>query len=284
MLKRLLLFLLLFTGPVFAEQNLEWTQPETPFQIAGNIYYVGSKDLAAYLITTPQGHILINSNLKSSVPQIQKSVEALGFRYSDIKILLISQAHFDHAAGSALLKKQTGAKYMVMDADVPDIEDGGRSNFAYAKEADMFFEPTKVDRVLHDGDTVQLGATTLIAHRTGGHTKGCTTWTMQVKEQGRTYNVVIVGGASPNSGYKLVANREYPDIRQDFEQTYKTLRSLPCDFFLGAHGAYFGMKEKLARRKPGSPNPFIDPTGYKDFVDEREKSFYSELHKQERRD
>lgn len=148
---------LLLTGASTAQSNPDWYAPQKPFRIAGNLYYVGSRDLASYLITTPQGDILINSNFESSVPQIRHSVEELGFRFTGIKILLISHAHVDHAAGSALIKKLTGARYMVMDADVPVIESGGRSDFAYARSADMHFPPTKVDRILHDGSEVKLG-------------------------------------------------------------------------------------------------------------------------------
>ena len=202
---------------LFAQDNPEWTTPHAPFRVVGNVYYVGSKDLASYLITTPQGHILINSNLTSSVPQIEKSVEALGFHFSDVKILLISHAHWDHAAGSAEIKQLTGAKYMVMDADVPVVESGGKTDFQYGAEAGSQFPPTKVDRVLHDGDEVQLGGVVLVAHKTPGHTKGCTTWTMKVQEKGKTYNVVIVGSPNVNPGYKLVNNAAYPGIAQDYE-------------------------------------------------------------------
>lgn len=266
---------------LFAQTNPDWTTPFPPYRIIGNVYYVGSKDLASFLITTPQGHILINSNLETSVPQIKKSVEQLGFRFSDIKILLISHAHIDHAAGSAQIKQLTGAKYMVMDADVPVIEDGGRSDFQYAKSADMHFPPAKVDRVLHNDDEVRLGNVVLTAHLTAGHTKGCTTWTMKVLDQGKSYNVVIVGSPNVNPGYRLVDNPRYPQIAHDYEQTFRTLKSLPCDIFLGAHGSYYGMREKFARMKKGGPNPFIDPAGYKSYVAEREQDFYTALKKQQ---
>src|ERR1019366_9261593 len=167
--------------------------PFPPYRIIGNVYYVGSQGLASYLITTPQGHILINSSLANSVPLIRDSIEKLGFHFSDVKILLISHAHWDHCAGSAAIKNLTGAKYMVMDADAPEIEAGGKGNFQYGNSPDMLYPPAKVDRVLHDGDEVKLGDAVLVAHLTPGHTKGCTTWTTKVAEAGRTYNVVIVG-------------------------------------------------------------------------------------------
>ena len=224
---------------------------------------------------------MINSNLATSPPQIRTSVQQLGFRFTDIKILLISHAHVDHCAGSALIKQLTGAKYMVMDADVPEIEDGGKNDFQYSKSKDMFFPPAKVDRILHDGDEVRLGDAVLVAHLTPGHTKGCTTWTLKVVDSGKTYNVVIVGSPNVNPGYKLVNNAAYPQIAQDYERTFRVLHSLPCDIFLGAHGSYYGMKEKFAHIAKGGTNPFIDPQGYKDYVADREQAFDTELKKQQ---
>jgi metallo-beta-lactamase class B len=280
MLIRALLLTLLFVGSAFSQDNPEWTTPHTPFRIVGNVFYVGSKDLASYLITTPQGHILINSNLTTSVPQIQKSVEALGFHFKDVKILLISHGHWDHAAGSADLVRLTGAKYMVMDTDVPLIESGGRTDFQYGSEAGSQFPPAKVNRVLHDGDEVRLGGVVLVAHKTPGHTKGCTTWTMTVADGGKSYHVVIVGSPNVNPGYKLVKNAAYPGIAQDYELTFRTLKALPCDVFLGAHGGYYGMEAKFQRMKEGGANPFVDPEGYQSYVAEREETFRKELAKQ----
>jgi metallo-beta-lactamase class B len=280
MLLRSLLLAFVFTSSLFAQDNPDWTTPHAPYRVIGNVYYVGSKDLASYLITTPQGHILINSNLTSSVPLIRKSVEALGFRFSDVKILLISHAHFDHCAGSKLIKQLTGAKYMVMDRDVSVVESGGRTDFQYGNSMSSRFPETKVDRALHDGDEVRLGDVVLVAHLTPGHTKGCTTWTMKVKDGGRVYNVVIVGSPNVNPGYKLVNNSAYPTIAQDYELTFRTLKSLPCDVFLGAHGGYFEMESKFARLNAGGVNPFVDPQGYSSYVTEREQAFQAELAKQ----
>jgi len=260
-----------------------WTTPFPPYRIAGNLYYVGSKDLASYLIVTPQGDILINSSLQSSVPLIKKSVEQLGFKFSDIKILLISHAHWDHAAGSAEIKRLTGAKYMVMDADVPVVESGGRKDFHYGRSPEDRYPPAKVDRVLHDGDEVRLGGTVLVAHLTPGHTKGCTTWTMKVNDGGKTYNVVIVGSPNINPGYKLVGDPAYPQMAQDYEKTFQVLKSLPCDIFLGAHGGYYGMLAKYARSKQEGAKAFVDPQGYKAFVADREQVFRAELAKQRKK-
>lgn len=259
----------------------DWTEPFPPHRMIGNIYYVGSRGLASYLITTSAGDILINSNLVSSVPQIRESIEKLGFRMSDIKILLLSHAHFDHDGGSAEMKKLTGAQYMVMAGDAEVVESGGKGDFQYGNSPDMLYPVAKVDRVLHDGDEIKLGDTTLVAHLTAGHTRGCTTFTMKAGEAGKTYNVVIVGSPNVNPGYKLVSNTRYPEIARDYERGFQVLRSLPCDVFLGAHGSYYGMEAKFARLKSGGTNPYIDPEGYKNYVAEREQAFRAELLQQE---
>jgi metallo-beta-lactamase class B len=266
----------------------EYLIPFPAYKIIGNIYFVGTQSLGNFLIVTPQGNILINSGLEENVLLIQQSVEKLGFNFKDIKILLISQAHFDHDAGNAKVKELTGAKYMVMDADVAVVESGGKADFYYNDSTELsadtkaliHYPPAKVDRVLHDGDTVQLGDAVLTAHLTPGHTKGCTTWTMRVQDGGKTYDVVIVGGASANDGYQFVNNAAYPQMAADFEKTFRVLKSLPCDVFLGAHGSYYDMEAKYARMKDGGANPFVDPDGYKSFVAEREKIFRTELERQ----
>ena len=253
-----------------AQANPDWHRPFPAFKIAGNLYYVGTADLAVYLINTPQGNILINSDFAEDVPLIHKSIEGLGFKYGDTKILLISHAHSDHDEGVGLIKRETGARLMVMDADVPAVESTapGRPG-------------AHVDRVLHDGDTVELGASRLTAHVTPGHTKGCTTWTMQVHEGARTLNAVIIGSPNVNPGYLLVGNKDYPEIAQDYVKTFKVLKRLPCDLFLGAHGAYFGMKTKYEKAKAGEANPLIDPEGYKAYVSEREATFEKEWKRQQ---
>ena len=275
-------FVLVVAGAsgVFAQADPEWTEAFPAFRIAGNLYYLGSKGLASYLVVTPQGNILINSDLEANVPMIAASIEKLGFKFKDTKILLISHAHFDHDAGSAKIKGMTGAKYMVMDADVPVVESGGKADFQYGNSAGSLYPPAKVDRVLHDGDEVRLGGAVLVAHLTPGHTKGCTTWTMKVTEGSKSYDVVIVGSPNVNPGYKLVNNKKYPQIAEDYERMWRVLKSLRCDIFLGAHGGYFGLEEKYARMKDSGANPFIDPEGYKKFVAEKEQEFRTELVKQ----
>ena len=266
-----------------AQAPPEWTDPFPPFRIAGNLYYIGSRGLASYFITTPQGHILINSGLENNVPLIRASVERLGFNFADLRVLLISHAHWDHDAGSAAIKRLTGATYMVVDGDVSVVESGGQTDFQYGSDATMRYPPTRVDRVLHDGDEVTLGGTSLVAHLTPGHTKGCTTWTMKVQESGKTYDVVIIGSPNVNEGYNLVNNAAYPQIATDYERTFRVLKSLPVDLFLGAHGSYFDLDTKYSRMTERGVSSFIDPVGYRNYIREREEAFRTELAKQKAR-
>ena len=272
--------LLFSAAGAWAQETPDWTNPFPPYRIVGNIYYVGSRRLASYLITTPDGDILINSNLRTSVPLIRENIEKLGFHFNDVKILLINHAHFDHDGGSAEVKKLTGAKYMVMDGDAGVVESGGKNDFQYGDDATLSYPAAKVDRVLHDGDHVKLGDTVLTAHKTAGHTPGCTTWSLKVREADKTYDVVIVGSPNVNPGYKLVNNERYPEIADDYERGFRVLKSLSCDVFLGAHGGYYGMEAKYAKLTAGGANPYIDSDGYKSYVAEREQAFLSELQKQ----
>jgi len=206
--------LLMASASASAQSAPDWTEPFPPFRIAGNLYYVGSKGLANYLITTPQGHILINSDLEANVPMIRASIEQLGFKFSDVKILLISHAHWDHDAGSAMIKKLTGAKYMVMEGDVPVVESGGKADFQYGNNSATLYPPARVDRMLHDGDKVILGDVVLEAHLTPGHTKGCTTWTLSVRDGDKTYQAVIIGSPNVNTGIGSSTTRTIPRSRR----------------------------------------------------------------------
>lgn len=284
---RATLALLLLATPALAQsygpEHPEWVTPIAPFKIADNLFYVGSQDLASYLIVTTAGDILINSNLASSPTLIENSIAHLGIPLTDVKILLISHAHFDHDAGSAQILKDTHAKYMVMDADVPVVQSGGAKDFAYPDDR---YPPAKVSRILQDGDQVRLGGTVLTAHKTPGHTRGCTTWTMQATLGGKPRNVVIVGSWNVNSGFQLVARpghpASYPGIAADYKHAFDIFASLPCDIFLGAHGAYFDMLAKLARIKAGAPaTVWIDPEGYQRAVAERKQAFEKELKRQQ---
>lgn len=250
-------------GNAFA--GIDWNKPFPAHKIIGNMYFVGSEQLGSFLITTPEGHILINSDYEETVPVIRAAVEKLGFKFSDIKIILGSHAHPDHMSGDALLKQLTGAAVMAMEQDVPalnNIRPGGKEH--------------PIDRVLHDGDTVVLGGTTLVAHLTPGHTKGCTTWTFKTVDDGKTYDVVIVGSLSLNAA-NLGDNPAYPNIREDFIRSFKVMRSLPADVFVGSHNGFYQMAQKHARLEKGETNPFIDPAGYKALIDTSEKAFLDRL-------
>ncbi len=236
---------------------------------------MGASDLASFLITTPDGHFLINSGFEETVPIIRAGVEKLGFRFQDIKILLTGQAHIDHVGGHALVRKLTGARVMVMTGDEGIVSTGGVGDFQYEKQA--HWKACPVDHVLHDNEPISLGGVTLTARHTPGHTKGCTTFTLVTDDHGKPYHVVIVGSANANEGYRLVNNPKYPAIAEDFARTFRVLKSLECDVYLGSHGSYYGMKEKLARVKQGEPNPFVDPQGYRNFLKQREQTFLADL-------
>jgi metallo-beta-lactamase class B len=244
--------------------------PFPPHKVIGNIYFVGPHALGSYLIVTPAGDILINSDYEATVPVIRASVEKLGFRFVDIKILLGSHAHGDHMEGDALVKELTGAQVMAMAEDVPALEK--------MRPGD---KPHPINRVLHDGDEVTLGGTTLTAHLTPGHTKGCTTWTTKIPDGGKTYDVVIIGSMGVNPGVKLVNNADYPQIADDFMRTYKIMRSLHCDVPLASHPGMYRMEEKYAKLGKG-PNPFIDPDGYRKEIDINEAVFRSVLAEQKK--
>ncbi|HTC31721.1 MAG TPA: subclass B3 metallo-beta-lactamase [Bryobacteraceae bacterium] len=263
-------------GPLFAQtaeelfrRNIgspeQFNKQFPPHKVIGNIYYVGSESLASFLFVTPQGNILLNSCFEATVPVIRSSVEQLGFKFTDIKILLGSHAHADHMEGDALVKELTGAQVMAMDQDVPAL---------------MKIQPRKqphpLDRTLHDSDNVTLGGTTLVAHLTAGHTRGCTTWSTQAQEGGKTYDVVIIGSVGVNPGYILVNNKDVPDIAGEYQRSFKLLRSLPCDVPLGSHPSMYNLAEKYPKLGKG-PNPFIDPAGYQHELDIQEHAFLEKL-------
>ena len=252
------------------DPHAAFNKPFPPFKVMDNIYFVGTEDLGSFLITTPAGHILINSDFETTVPQIRASVEKLGFKFTDIKILLGSHAHGDHMEADALVKELTGAQVVVMDQDVPALSRMTPQG-----------KPHPMDRVIHDGEEVKLGGVTLVAHLTPGHTKGCTTWTLKAQDKGKTYNVLILGSIGVNPGYILVNNKDYPQIADDYVRGFKVLRALPCDVFLGSHSRFYSMTEKYAKLKDGGPNPFIDPAGYRAHLDLQEKNFKEKLAEQQ---
>ncbi len=281
-------------GQATAEQR-EWNRPVEPFKIIGNIWYVGASDITSFLITTPEGHILIDGGFVETAPQILANIEKLGFRSEDVKFLLNSHAHFDHAGGLAELEKVTGARMVASAEDAIQLERGGKGDFAFGDEAT--FPPVAVDRVIADGDTVELGGTTLVAHLTPGHTQGCTTWTMRVGPAPGLAVVFLCSVSVP--GYQLVDNPRWPGIVEAYESTFEKLEALPCDVFLAAHGSFFGLEAKRRRalmgmsaggrgpaRGPaagaGPANPFVDPQGYRDHLARMEKAFHAELERQRR--
>ena len=258
---RSFLFISLAAAPLLAQAV---DPPFPPHRVIGNIYYVGSTNLASFLITTPQGHILINSSYERTVPLIEASVEKLGFHFRDINILLDSHAHGDHVAGNPLVKKLTGATVMVMQEDAGEV-------------------PGSIDRILHNGDQVKLGGAVLTARLTPGHTKGATTWTMKAQEGGKSFDVVISSSIGVNPGYVLVNNTQYPGIADDYRRAFEVMRSLPCDVYLAPHGTQYGLAEKYPKLLQGGPNPFIDPQGFRAYVDNSEKLFLSKLEEQKGR-
>ncbi|HTU35291.1 MAG TPA: subclass B3 metallo-beta-lactamase [Candidatus Acidoferrum sp.] len=255
-------------------------QPVPPFHLIGNIYYVGASDVTSFLIVTQAGDILLDGGFAETAPQIEANIRKLGFKLSDVKILLNSHAHYDHAGGLAELKRRTGARFVAMQGDAALLARGGRGDFYFGDR--LTFPPVQADRVIRDGDTVTLGGVALTAHLTAGHTRGCTTWTMTTTDRGKQLHVVFVGSTSVLSGYRLVGKESYPGMTMDYQRSFRVLRSLPCDVFLGAHGQFFNLtaKREALARSP-KDNPFIDPAGYRDYVDNAERAFEDALHRQQ---
>jgi metallo-beta-lactamase class B len=251
-------------------------QPVAPYRILGNLHYVGASDVTSFVLATNRGLILIDGGFVETAPQIRDNLARLGFKLRDVKILLNSHAHFDHAGGLAQLKAWTGARLFASAGDAPLLEAGGRGDPFFGDK--LRFPPVKVDHLLRDGEAVTLGDTTLIAHLTPGHTRGCTTWTTRVAEGGRRYDVVFVCSTSVLPGYRLVDRPTYPGIADDFARTFATLAALPCDVFLASHASFYGGSEKARRLREGAqPNPFVDPRGYRAFVARAEAAYRERL-------
>jgi metallo-beta-lactamase class B len=274
---------LMFLSPAVRSQAdpgmRDMNQPVAPFHLIGSIYYVGASDVTSFLIVTPAGDILLDGGFAETAPQIEANIQKLGFKLADVKFLLNSHAHFDHAGGLAELKQRTGAKLVAMDGDAAVLASGGFTDFAYGGK--QLFTPVKPDRVIHDGDTVSLGGVTLTAHLTAGHTRGCTVWTMTAEESGKTYHVVFAGSASILSSYSFIKRpghpEPYPGIGADYDKTVRVLQSLPCDVFLAPHGSFFDLTDKReALAKGAKENPFIDPAGYQAYVARVQKAVAEE--------
>lgn len=259
-------------SPESAAKNL----PLAPFRIAGNIYYVGASDVTSYLIVTPDGMVLLDGGFAETAPMIEASIATLGFKLSDVKVLLNGHAHPDHAGGLARLKADTGAEFEAMDREVQPLEHAGQGTF-YRGDRHLF-DSIKVDRVLHDGDTVTLGGVTLTAHLTAGHTPGCTTWTTTVMEGGKSHPVVFA--CQMTLPDQITGNPLYPGAAQDFARSFQVLAALPCEVFLAEHGSSFDLLAKdlrLHQARPGDPDPFVDPQGYRDFVSKSRQAFEAQM-------
>lgn len=231
-------------------------QPLIPARIVGNVYYVGENDLTSFLITTPKGNIIINTGFIFSVPEIKARIEKLGFKYADTKILLVTHAHSDHAAGLALIKKQTGARMIAMEQEVPQLETGGKTDYLFGSSG--WFDPVKVDQKIKDGDKIELGGTVITAHLTPGHTQGATSYSWDAQDAGKIYHVLLANLPTMNEGTRLYRNEVYKTIDKDFASTFETLASLPCDVYLTSHGGQFGLMTKLHARSGYSPERFVD--------------------------
>jgi metallo-beta-lactamase class B len=260
------------------EADRQRNAPFEPFRVIANIYYVGAADVTSFLITTPRGHILIDAGYAETAPQIKANIARLGFKVADVKILLNTQAHFDHAGGLAELKRASGAKLLVSREDAALMARGGKGDFGFGDE--LFYEPVKTDKTIADGEQVMLGGVVLRAVLTPGHTKGCTVWMMNITERGQKLSVAFVGGTTA-PGYKLVGNDKYPNIVADYEKTFRLMKQLRVDVFLAAHGSFFNLPAKAAQLKQGAaPNPFIDPQSYREYLSATEKTFREKLAKE----
>ena len=261
----------------YAPANPEWNRPIEPFRIVGNLYYVGVAGVSSFLFTTLEGHILLDGAFRESVPLIEANIGKLGFRMAEVRLLLNSHAHYDHAGGLAGLKAHTGARLLSSPADAALLARGGKGDFAFGDS--LFFPPVEADALLQDGQQVRLGGTVLTAHFTPGHTKGCTTWTATVKDGGRDYRVVIPCSVTA-PGYRLVDNAAYPGILNDYEATFAKLRALPCDIFLASHSWDFGLKDKAGRK---APDAFVNPDEYRRYIDKGQASIRAQAEKQKPR-
>ena len=280
-MRKLLLLLLVTATTAFAqsdETSRSWNQPVEPFKIIGNVFYVGASDIASYLIATPKGHIVLDGGFVETAPMIRANIEALGFKYEDVKIILNSHAHYDHAGGLAELKSTTSAKLYASTGDAPLLEAGGKGDPQFGDKYP--FPPVKPDDTIHDLDRVALGGSILTARITPGHTKGCTTWTMTVRERGKSYNVAFLCSPSVPDSYRLVGNPAYTNAVADYRKHFNILKAMSVDVFLAAHGAFFNLTEKRGRLAEGDKDAFIDPQGYKDFVAEMEARFEEKVREQ----
>ncbi|HEY4076391.1 MAG TPA: subclass B3 metallo-beta-lactamase [Rhizomicrobium sp.] len=265
-----------FAQDPFSQTRIDWNKPYKPFRVIANVYYVGMAGVSAFLIVTPKGDILTDGGLPESAPQIEKNIQALGFKLRDVKILLNSHAHFDHAGGLAKLKADTGAHLYASAQDRPFLESG---HITFGPSIATPFPPVKVDHVVADGDTVSLGGVTLTANITPGHTPGCTTWTMPLTDAGTRHKMMFFCSISV-AGNPLTGSAAYPAITDDYKKSFARLDKMDADVFLAPHGGQFGLDAKVAKMKPGAPNPFVDAGELRRFLREARKDYDAELAKQ----
>ncbi len=249
---------------ISAATMARWNEPAEPMKIVGPIHFVGTKGLGVWLITTPQGHILINTGMPPSGPMIETAIRQLGFRPEDIKLLLAGHAHVDHAGGHAYIKKISGARVAMLEAEKALLESGGKTDFLYGSTPAFLFEGVTVDRVLSDGETIRLGDVSLTAKHTPGHTRGSTTFIMDVVDAGRTYNVVFADGTGITPRYRVAGDESYRGIQNDFRRTFDFLQSRKPDIWLAAHTEMFDFDRKRARAAKEGVGAFVDPDGYQD--------------------
>jgi metallo-beta-lactamase class B len=266
------------SAPSLSSMREAWNKPAAPFHMIGNIYYVGTAGLASYLITTPKGHILLDAGLVESAPQIEQNIQTLGFKLNDVKFLLNSHAHFDHSGGLSALKTATGGQVVASELDKSALEGG----FYLGSESDHSMDsvPVKVDRAVKDGATLSLGDTTLTANLTPGHTRGCTSWSMPVKEAGKTYKVLFFCSATVAFN-RLVTSPQYEGIVRDYEKTFAKAKTLKVDVFLAPHAEFFGMQDKQTKLTAGGSNPFVNPGEFRAFMTKAEADFRDKLSKQQ---
>lgn len=262
-----------------------WFKPETwsndyePFRIAGNLYYVGTEDLASYLITTSEGHILINTGIASSTATIRKHVEALGFRFADIKILLTTHAHYDHVGAMAEIKKLTGARLMANKHDAPLLADGGKSDYVFGGDTSSF-EPVRVDKQLDKQSVVTLGKTEITALHHPGHTKGATSFLLTVRDSNRSYRVLIANMPSIVFDEKFSELRTYPNAASDYAYTFQSLRSVQFDIWLASHASQFGLQDKHPVGAPYNPMAFSSKEDFHKRLDELYQKYLDKLKQQ----
>ncbi len=280
----LVIGLLLFGSGLGAQLSApydpDWVKPFPPFRIIGNIYWVGTWDLSTYLITTPQGHILINSGLKETVPRIVQGIETLGFKPTDVKLLLATHGHFDHVAGLAELQRITHARIAMSKEDAALLESGGASDFLFGKSPGALYEPAKVDRILADGEKVALGGTELMVHLHPGHTKGAMSFTASLQDGGKTYRIGIVNMGSINDGVIVTNMPGFPGMEDAYRKTFRDQKALEIDVFLASHAGQFNLHRKYRPGDPYDPARFVDPEGYKAAIARMEASFLAAVQRE----